>query len=106
VNPPTPIAYSADLREELTVNISAHGRRTHPLDGRKHAAEVVTWGSGAAVKALLWGIRAESHMPSWIAAQDNTDAGRLAMFRRLAWAQWRMSEIANGEAIRRLLEPE
>jgi 8-oxo-dGTP pyrophosphatase MutT (NUDIX family) len=41
VNPPTPIAYSADLREELTVNISAHGRRTHPLDGRKHAAVAI-----------------------------------------------------------------
>jgi len=67
------------------------------------ASKVVTWGSGAAIKALMWGIRVESHMPNWIGEQDNTDAGRLAMFRRLAWAQWRMNEIANGEAFARLL---
>jgi hypothetical protein len=64
---------------------------------------VITWGSGAAVRALLRGIPVESHMPNWIAAQDNTDAGRLAMFRRLAWANWRLSEIADGVPFRRLL---
>lgn len=67
------------------------------------AGRVVTWGSGAAVKALLWGIPVESHMPGWIAEQDNTDAGRLAMFRRLAWANWRLSEIRSGEAFAWLL---
>jgi hypothetical protein len=91
---------------------TARGRvRRHPgrgdatplEDDLERAGKVVTWGSGAAVKALLWGIPVESHMPNWIAAQDNTDAGRLAMFRRLAWAQWRMDEIAAGEPFRRLL---
>ena len=67
------------------------------------ARKVITWGSGAAVKALLWGIPVESHMPGWIAEQDNTDTGRLAMFRRLAWAQWTMEEIAAGEPFWRLL---
>lgn len=67
------------------------------------AGKVVTWGSGAAVKALMWGIRVESHMPNWIGQQDNTDAGRLAMFRRMAWAQWRLAEIASGEPFARLL---
>lgn len=62
-----------------------------------------TWGSGAAVKALLWGLPVYSEMPNWIAAQDNTDEGRLAMFRRLAWAQWRLEEIASGEAFRWLI---
>jgi hypothetical protein len=91
---------------------SASGRvRRHP--GRRdavplevdlaHAGKVITWGSGAAVRALLRGIPVESHMPNWIAAQDNTDAGRLAMFRRLAWANWRLSEIADGVPFRRLL---
>jgi hypothetical protein len=51
-----------------------------------NASKVVTWGSGAAVKALIWGIRVESHMSKWAGEQDNTDAGRMAMFRRLAWA--------------------
>jgi hypothetical protein len=67
------------------------------------AGEVVTWGSGAAVKALMWGIRVESHMPNWIGEQDNTDAGRLEMFRRLAWAQWTLTEIESGEPFERLL---
>ena len=67
------------------------------------AGKVVTWGSGAAVKALLMGIPVESHMPRWVAEQDNTEAGRLAMFRRLAWAQWTIDEIASGEPFRRLL---
>jgi hypothetical protein len=64
---------------------------------------VVTWGSGAAVQALMCGIPVMSEMPDWIAAQDNTDAGRLAMLRRLAWGQARMSEIESGEAMERLL---
>lgn len=64
---------------------------------------VVTWGSGAAIKALLWGIPVLSDMPKWIGQQDNTDAGRLAMFQRLAWAQWGLSEIATGEPFARLI---
>lgn len=67
------------------------------------AGKVITWGSGAAIKALMWGIPVDSHMPVWIGEQDNEDAGRLAMFRRLAWAQWRHTEIASGEAFSRLL---
>lgn len=63
----------------------------------------VTWGSGAAVQALMMGIPVTSEMPNWIAEQDNTDDGRLAMFRRLAWAQWRMAEIESGEAFAWLL---
>lgn len=68
------------------------------------AGKVLTWGSGAAIKALLWGIPVESEMSNWIGMQDNTDAGRLAMFRRLAWAQWSLEEIATGEPFSRLME--
>lgn len=72
-----------------------------PLDkDLKRAGKVVTWGSGAAVKALLMGIPVESHMPQWAGEQDNTDAGRLAMFRRLAWAQWTHEELESGEAFK------
>jgi len=67
------------------------------------AGEVVTWGSGAAIRALMWGIRVESHMPNWIGEQDNTDEGRVAMFRRLAWAQWTLEEIESGEPFERLI---
>jgi hypothetical protein len=72
-------------------------------DDLAKASRVITWGSGAAVKALLMGIPVESHMPGWIGEQDNTDAGRLAMLRTLAWAQWRLSEIESGEAFERLI---
>lgn len=88
-------------------NWTAPGRvRKHPGKGGAvslekdlaNSAKVVTWGSGAAIKALMMGVRVESHMPDWIGAQDNTDHGRLQMFRRLAWAQWRLEEIASGRA--------
>lgn len=72
-------------------------------DDLAKAGQVVTWGSGAAIKALMWGIPVESHMPNWIGQQDNTDAGRLEMFRRMAWAQWELAEIARGEPFERLL---
>lgn len=67
------------------------------------AGEVVTWGSGAAIKALMWGIRVESHMPNWIGAQANTDEDRLRMLREIAWATWMIEEIASGEPFERLL---
>lgn len=72
-------------------------------DDLVNAGLVATWGSGAAIKALLWGIPVRSWMPQWIGEQDNTDAGRLAMFRRLAWAQWRLDEITSGDPFARLL---
>lgn len=69
----------------------------------QNAGRVITWGSGAAVKALLMGIPVTSEMPGWIGEQDNTIDGRLDMFRRLAWAQWRWAEIETGEAFGWLL---
>lgn len=81
-----------------------------------NASAVVTWGSGAAIKALVWGIPAFHAFPQWIGAPAARplkhmgmgprcdDAARLAMFRRLAWAQWTLDEITSGEAIKRLLE--
>lgn len=69
----------------------------------RRCGKVITWGSGAAVKALMIGIPVESHMPGWIGEQDNTDEGRLEMFRRMAWAQFTLDEIAGGLPFRRLL---
>lgn len=85
--------------------------RIHPGQGTcipleqdlKDCGKVITWGSGAAIKALMWGISVESHMPNWIGQQDNTDEGRLAMFRRLAWAQFTLEEFASGFAFERML---
>lgn len=90
-----------------------YGGRIRPHPGIGHAkpleddlarcGRVITWGSGAAIKALLWGIPVVSEMPSWIGECEATDRSRLAMFRRLAWAQWRHSEIESGEAFAHLL---
>lgn len=65
------------------------------------AGRVITWGSGAAIKAVMWGIPCVSELPQWIGEQDNTDSGRLAMLRRLAWAQWTLGEIEDGTAFAR-----
>lgn len=88
---------------------AAHGGRIRPHPGRGasmplwddllHAATVVTWGSGAAILASLWGCTVYADMPQWIGAHGD----RLAMFRRLAWAQWRLDEITAGEPFARLL---
>lgn len=93
--------------------VKRHGGRVRRHPGQQvakpleedlaEAGRVVTWGSGAAIKALMLGIHVVSEMPHWIGEQDNTEPGRLAMFRRLAWAQWQLDEIASGEPLARLL---
>ncbi len=79
----------------------------------ENAFAVVTWGSGAAIKAIACGVPTFYCFDRWIgggAAAWFTDGGlerqapdRLPMFERLAWAQWSLAEIATGEPMRRLL---
>lgn len=107
-SPPTamPANWLGDAMRRFGRRVRRHPgkRETTPLrDDLAHCGRVVTWGSGAAIKALMWGIPVISEMPNWIGEQDNTDAGRLEMFRRLAWAQVRMAEISSGEAFERLI---
>lgn len=93
--------------------LKRHGGRirAHPGKGSGTPLErdlancgtVVTWGSGAAIKALMMGCKVISEMPNWIGEQDNTEQVRLDMLRNLAWAQWTMAEIESGEAFARLL---
>lgn len=106
-----PLNWPAKAAERLRKAGTPFRVRPHPGQGKAKpleqdlasAAQVVTWGSGAALKALAMGIPVQSDLPGWIGQQDNTDAGRLAMFRRLAWAQWRLSEIQDGTAFKHLL---
>lgn len=101
--------------------------RRHPGTGTEvpladdlaNASAVVTWGSGAALKALALGVPVYHDLPCWIGARaalpvralllrepgKRNNEDRLEMFRRLAWAQWRLSEIADGTAFRGLLSP-
>ncbi|HEY5410182.1 MAG TPA: hypothetical protein VIJ94_05580 [Caulobacteraceae bacterium] len=91
--------------------------KTEPYDALAGAHAAVTWGSGAAIKALAHGYPVFTSFPRWIgagAAQllDQADFerpfmdddARMAMFERLAWAQWSMAEIVSGEAFAWLLQ--
>lgn len=95
-----PIGWPEDAQRRYGGRIRPHPGKQ---EGRPLAQDlaqcgrVVTWASGAAVKALMWGIPVTSEMPGWVAEQDNTEAGRLAMFRRLAWSHWTLEEIARGD---------
>lgn len=83
-------------------------------DALKGAWAVVTWGSGAAIKALAAGYPVFHELGPWIGAPASLPlAGadlerpflgdRLPMFERLAWSQWRPEEVESGEAFRWLL---
>lgn len=82
----------------------------------RHAAAVVTWGSGAALKALAMGIPVFYSLPCWIggmAGNCGFDVGtplppvneeaRRRVMHRIGWAQWNIEEIARGEPFRHLL---
>ena len=101
-----PRGWAQDAHQRFGGRVRHHPGRSdcRPLeDDLEGIGKVVTWGSGAAVKCLLWGVPVISEMPQWIGHQDNTDAGRLQMFRNLSWAQARHSEIQDGSAFDRLL---
>lgn len=77
------------------------------------AYAVATWASGAAIKALVWGIPVVGYYPKWIGYSaasapteplNRSEFKRLQCLRELIWAQWRRSEIASGEAFAALLE--
>lgn len=83
----------------------------------RNACAVLTWASAAALHALRWGIPVFHEHPSFIGAPaasplsgygarqpKRDDAARIAMFRRLAWANWRLDEIESGAAFAHLLQ--
>lgn len=82
----------------------------------RNTARCITWGSAAALHAIRLGIPTYYEMPLWIGKQaalplaafhkqapQCDDAARLAMFRSVAWAMWRISEIESGAAFDHLL---
>jgi hypothetical protein len=107
-SPPTrmPSGWAAGVAARYKARIRPHPGKHHckPLrEDLEGVSVAVTWGSGAAIKALMMGVSVISEMPRWIGWQDNTEAGRLGMFRALAWAQWELHEIESGEAFACLL---
>lgn len=89
--------------------------KPEPYEALDGAWAAVTWGSGAAIKALAFGVPVFHELRNWIGApaakrldkvrtlDDPFTGDRLPMFRRLAWAQWRASEVESGEAFQWLL---
>lgn len=77
-------------------------------------AEVLTWNSGGALKALTMGIPVRCGFDRWIGRSAcvgledpvllRSDNLRLNMFRRLAWSMWTLDEIGSGKAFRHLLQ--
>jgi hypothetical protein len=73
----------------------------------------VTWGSGAAIKAIIAGVPVFHEFSRWIGApaakfgaanlEQPFVGDRLPMLRRLAYAQWSVAEIERGEPFALLL---
>lgn len=93
-----------------------HGLRRPLEDDLAKAHCVVTWASGAAIKAIRAGLPCFYEMDGWI---GNCSATRLAdqieqcdtpnrgeLWRRVTWAQWTMAEIECGEAFDGLIHAE
>lgn len=109
IGPPSvsmPRAWPSEAQARYLCRMRSHPGRAiaKSLQSDLHGiGRVITWGSGAAIKALMLGVSVVSDMPNWIGEQQNTDESRLAMFRRLAWAQWRLDEFRSGEAFEWML---
>lgn len=105
---PSGVAMPADWVERTTAKLGRYKFRVRRHPGIRpqavslendlaKAKAVVTWGSGAAIKALMMGIPCFHGLPNWIGAPgstpidranfDNPQRGdRLMMLRRLIWA--------------------
>lgn len=90
-----------------------NGQRDTLPDDLSGAHCVVTWGSGAAIKALRAGIPAFHEFEQWIGApgaarlDGQVEAchtpDRELLWTRISWAQWELEEIRSGEAFDGLL---
>lgn len=104
---------------DLPIRVRVHPgvKKTEPYADLKGAWAAVTWGSGAAIKAIAAGYPVFYEFPQWIGGLAARLIGtkptclgepflgdRLPMFQRLAWAQWSSDEIENGEAFDWLLQ--
>jgi hypothetical protein len=109
-----PTSWLGSVRKMGRVRPHPGNKEGKPLEqDLANAGCAVTWGSGAAIKALAIGVPVLYGLKGWIGAQaaspigqkpKRDDADRLAMFQRLAWAQASIDEIRSGDAFARLLE--
>jgi hypothetical protein len=113
----SPPRWAENMTRRINGRIRAHPgtQSCRPLDlDLSESSCVVTWASGAALKALLFGVPVWYEMLRWIGGAGGAHLSRfastpilgdrLAMFRRLAWAMWRVDEIESGAAFRWILK--
>lgn len=87
--------------------------KADPWPDLRHAHCAVTWGSGAGIKAIQYGIPVFHELERWIGAAAATrlvgdvecchTPPRGQLWTRISWAQWTLEEIGSGEAFERLL---
>lgn len=119
-----PANWTNDILQRVRVATNLPVRvREHPgvndcvplMRDLKDARCVVTWASGAAIKALAAGIPVYAEFDRWIAAgASNNDLNavvkpvwrpdREPIFNRIGWAQWSIDEIERGEPFEYLLK--
>lgn len=113
----SPTGWAEAVQRQYGGRIRPHPGKNEPAVSLEadlaDARAVLTWHSGAALLALLAGVPVFYAFPRWIGAEAarplwEFEAGprqgdRLAMFQRLAWAQWQLDEIRSGEAFDHLL---
>lgn len=94
-----------------------HAPKVSLEDQLDHHDAVVVWSSNTATEALRRGLpvffcapsivtqpASQRFNPTNLSMPRQTEMHRFAAFRRLAWAQWSLEEIASGSAIRTLLD--
>lgn len=121
----SPLGWAEKTKQKFGGRIRPHPGEELPKisleEDLKEAASVLTWGSSAALKALLLGVPVWYGCPNWIGALaarplseffgpgnnmapvKRSDTDRLEMFRKMIWAMWRVSEVENGKALKTLL---
>jgi hypothetical protein len=113
-----PLGWAERVQAETGARIRPHPGRNAEDTLRAdlaNASAVITWGSGAAIKAIAWGYRCFHQFPKWIGATASAmltppmhaqfvfEGDRTPMFERLACAQWRVGEVESGYALDQVL---
>lgn len=103
-----------EKRTSRPIIVRYPGERIHPIEPEfKNAHAIVTWASGAGIKAIVEGYPVFYEMPYWLGslAASPLDADlegpylgeRDTLLHTLSWAMWRPHEIAESEPFRHLL---
>lgn len=115
----SPRGWAQDVQKRIGGRIRKHPGIMEPEatleDDLKGVGPVVTWHSGAAIQALIWGHPVWYGFDRWIMADAcapiaaygvspfTGEPSRIAALQRMAWAMWDSEEIRSGHAFKVLL---